>query len=103
MTIASKLYFDFKKEYPELLASDVAEFVATKDYEQDLLNYKNSITTEEVLKNGKVDYIRLKKDGVSLMNFRGDLQENINEVSENKIYETYKNELADFVLNKLAN
>ena len=101
--IASKLFFDFKKEYTELQASDVSEFIATKDYEQDLADYKDNIQVVNVEKDGKVDYTSLVIDGISVHNFRGNLEQAINETSETAIYQQYKNELTDYVFNKLAN
>lgn len=103
MNIDSKLFFDFKKEYPELLASDVAEYVATKDYETDKINYKNEIVSTNIMKDGKVDYIQFKKNGKVVNNFKGmDIEDMKEETASLFLYEQYKQELTDFVFNKLA-
>lgn len=104
MNIASKLYFEFKKEYADLLASDVAEFVATKDYETDIDNYKNLITTEEVKnEDGTHNYIKYLKEGVPISNIRGinKIEENKTDIANTQIQEQYKIELKEYVFNKL--
>lgn len=104
MSIDSKLFFDFRKEYPELLASDVAEFIATKDFETEKTTFKGEVVAEEVLDaNGKVDYIKYTRNGKNINNVRGGVSADIiEETAELEIYNQYKEELADFIFNKLA-
>jgi len=103
MSIESKLFFDFKKEFTELLASDVAEFYVTKDYETDLANYKADMSTEDVMKDGKVDYVKIKKAGKAVNNIRtNDIETAKNETAELEIYNQYREEIKDFIFNKLA-
>ena len=99
MSIESKLFFEFRKEYPELLASDVAEFVATKDYETEKATFESEVLSEEVKDaNGKVDYIKYTRKGKNINNVRGGVSADvIQETAELEIFNQYKKELEQFI------
>jgi hypothetical protein len=101
MNIETKLFFEFKKEYTELLASDVSEFIATKNYAQDILDFKTSLVVSEVQREGKVPYTTITKDSVPISNFRGDVERSKQSISEDGVYSSYLTELADFVFAKI--
>ena len=104
MSIESKLFFEFRKEFADLDATHVKEYYSGKDYANDIVQFRNAIASENIMKDGKVDYTQFKKGGKIINNFKGfDIEDMKQETAEQHIYKQYKDELIDFVYNKLAN